>query len=70
MMPIFHQPAVQKLMERILYIWSLRHPASGYVQGMNDLLTPLFLVCLRPYSTDAEDVIRCDVEQINEKVRV
>lgn len=33
-------------MERILYIWAIRHPASGYVQGINDLLTPFFLVCL------------------------
>lgn len=30
--PFFHQPEVQKSLERILYIWGLRHPASGYVQ--------------------------------------
>lgn len=33
-------------MERILYIWAIRHPASGYVQGINDLLTPLYVVFL------------------------
>ena len=22
----------------VLFIWALRHPASGYVQGMNDLM--------------------------------
>ena len=32
----FHQKQVQAMMERILYIWSIRHPASEYVQGMND----------------------------------
>jgi hypothetical protein len=54
----FQQSMVQKAMERILYIWSIRHPASGYVQGMNDLLTPLLLVSLQPF---AEDPLRCDV---------
>ena len=32
--------------ERILFIWSMRHPGSGYVQGMNDLVTPFFVVFL------------------------
>ncbi len=44
--PLFHQPNVQRCLERLLYIWALRHPASGYVQGMNDLATPLFVVFL------------------------
>jgi TBC1 domain family member 2 len=65
MVPLFHQPVVQKLMERILYIWSLRHPASGYVQGMNDLLTPLLLVSLHPFVQG--DVIRADIAQIDDK---
>ena len=55
MMPFFHQAGVQKLMERILYIWSIRHPASGYVQGMNDLLTPLLLISLHPYVDPTND---------------
>eukprot|EP00887_Chlorella_sp_A99_P006931 scaffold2.g6931.t1 len=42
--PFFHQPQVQKSLERILYIWGLRHPASGYVQGINDLVTPFMAV--------------------------
>ena len=29
---------MQRALERILYIWALRHPASGYVQGINDLV--------------------------------
>lgn len=36
-------------MERILYIWAIRHPASGYVQGINDLLTPFLVVFLTPF---------------------
>eukprot|EP01071_Lankesteria_metandrocarpae_P008386 Lankesteria_metandrocarpae@DN4951_c0_g1_i1.p1 len=40
-------PRIYKLMERVLYCWSIRHPASGYVQGINDLLTPFIVVFLR-----------------------
>jgi hypothetical protein len=41
---------VQLLFERVLFVWSVRHPASGYVQGMNDLLYPFFFVFLIPHS--------------------
>ena len=34
------------MFERILFIWAIRHPASGYVQGINDLVTPYFIVFL------------------------
>ena len=63
----FQQTLVQKSMERILYVWSIRHPASGYVQGMNDLLTPLLLVCLQPF---AEDPLRCDVATLDAGIMV
>ena len=46
---IFQQPLVQGIFERILYIWSIRHPASGYVQGMNDLVTPFFVTYLSEF---------------------
>jgi Rab-GTPase-TBC domain len=36
-------------LERILYVWAIRHPASGYVQGINDLVTPFFEVFLSAY---------------------
>lgn len=36
-------------MERVLYTWAIRHPASGYVQGINDLLTPFLVVFLSAY---------------------
>ncbi|PSC74343.1 GTPase-activating gyp1 [Micractinium conductrix] len=42
----FHTPQIQKSLERILYIWGIRHPASGYVQGINDLVTPFMAVFL------------------------
>ncbi|XP_031561928.1 TBC1 domain family member 22B-like isoform X2 [Actinia tenebrosa] len=49
LIPLFQQPLVQEIFERILYIWAIRHPASGYVQGMNDLVTPFFVVFLSAY---------------------
>ncbi|GLD45613.1 TBC1 domain family member 22B isoform X2 [Lates japonicus] len=45
--------------ERILFIWAIRHPASGYVQGINDLVTPFFVVFLSEFVT--EDVENFDV---------
>lgn len=45
----FACPRVRTLQERVLYIWALLHPASGYVQGLNELLTPLVLVLLSEY---------------------
>ncbi|KAK3204332.1 hypothetical protein Dsin_018378 [Dipteronia sinensis] len=45
----FQQDQVQKSLERILYTWAIRHPASGYVQGINDLVTPFLVVFLSEY---------------------
>ena len=42
--PFFHQEQIQKSLERILFIWGMRHPASGYVQGINDVATPFLAV--------------------------
>ena len=47
--PLFQQRVVQECFERILFIWSMRHPASGYVQGINDLVTPFYVVFLSYY---------------------
>lgn len=44
---LFQQQLVQEMFERILFIWAIRHPASGYVQGINDLVTPFFIIFLQ-----------------------
>jgi len=46
---LFQQKCVQEMVERILYIWAIRHPASGYVQGINDLVTPFLMVFLQDF---------------------
>ncbi|XP_062082275.1 GTPase-activating protein GYP1 isoform X2 [Humulus lupulus] len=45
----FQQVQIQKSLERVLYTWAIRHPASGYVQGINDLVTPFLVVFLSEY---------------------
>ena len=55
---LFQQRPVQEIFERILYIWAIRHPASGYVQGINDLVTPFFLVFLHDALYVYSDFVR------------
>jgi len=50
--PLYAYEATQRSLERILYVWAIRHPASGYVQGINDLATPFWQVFLGTYITD------------------
>ncbi|WWC66823.1 uncharacterized protein I206_100730 [Kwoniella pini CBS 10737] len=53
--PLWACITTQRSLERILYVWAIRHPASGYVQGINDLVTPFFQVFLGAYiDTDPE----------------
>lgn len=44
--PLFRNERIKRSLARLLYIWAMRHPASSYVQGINDLATPLFAVFL------------------------
>lgn len=41
--------STEQCLERVLYVWAIRHPASGYVQGINDLTTPFIQVFLSGY---------------------
>ncbi|RYP39339.1 hypothetical protein DL767_002250 [Monosporascus sp. MG133] len=50
---LYSYEATQRSLERILYLWAIRHPASGYVQGINDLVTPFWQVFLGTYITDS-----------------
>ncbi|KAM5431729.1 GTPase-activating protein [Microsporum ferrugineum] len=52
--PLYAYDATQRSLERILYVWAIRHPASGYVQGINDLVTPFWQVFLGSYITDSD----------------
>ncbi|KAG1682599.1 TBC1 domain family member 22B [Nymphon striatum] len=65
LIPLFQQEKVQEVFERILYIWAIRHPASGYVQGINDLVTPFFVVFLQEAIGEDEDVENYEVIQLD-----
>lgn len=53
-LPLFRKSTVKEMFWRILYIWAIRHPGSGYVQGINDLAMPFFIVFLTPYLHEQE----------------
>lgn len=54
---LFSYPIIRKIMMRILFIWSMRHPASGYVQGFNDLCTPFIIIFISNHiSFDMDDL--------------
>ncbi|XP_039618077.1 TBC1 domain family member 22A [Polypterus senegalus] len=65
LIPLFQQASVQEIFERILFIWAIRHPASGYVQGINDLVTPFFVVYVFEYIED--EVENFDVSSLPEE---
>lgn len=54
--PLFRQDRLRRRLARLLYIWAMRHPASSYVQGINDVATPLIAVFLADYY-DGVDVL-------------
>lgn len=44
--PAFHCPTTSASLARCLFLWALRHPSSGYVQGMDDIAGVCYLVFL------------------------
>ena len=53
---LFRNERIRRILARLLYVWAMRHPASSYVQGINDLATPLLVVFLADYYK-GEDVL-------------
>lgn len=62
--PLYQFDSVQRSLQHILYLWAIRHPASGYVQGINDLVTPFYETFLTEYLTASQmdDVEKLDPE--------
>lgn len=67
LIPLFQQKQVQEIFERILYIWAIRHPASGYVQGINDLVTPFFVVFLSEFIPDDVEVSTFEISKLTKQ---
>ena len=45
---LFHNEEIKNKLSRILFIWDNENPDLGYQQGMNDIVSIIFL-CLYPY---------------------
>jgi len=67
--PLFRNEKIKRALSRLLYIWAMRHPASSYVQGINDLATPLFAVFLAD-DYAGEDVLDGSVMVVLEEERL
>lgn len=65
---LYSYEATQRSLERILYVWAIRHPASGYVQGINDLVTPFWQVFLGAYISDPDIEFGMDPGQLPKQV--
>ncbi|KAF2876668.1 rab-GTPase-TBC domain-containing protein [Massariosphaeria phaeospora] len=65
---LYSYEATQRSLERILYVWAIRHPASGYVQGINDLVTPFWQVFLGSYISDPDIEFGMDPGQLPKQV--
>ncbi|TNV87202.1 hypothetical protein FGO68_gene13070 [Halteria grandinella] len=66
---LFSTQPIQIMMIRILFTWTMRHPASGYVQGINDLAAPLILVYLTEFLQNVNqdniyEIAEKDIEEI------
>ncbi|TID26173.1 hypothetical protein CANINC_002868 [Pichia inconspicua] len=57
---LYSYDTTHRSLEKILYLWAIRHPASGYVQGINDLVTPFFNVFLSQYLLSNIDIDNFD----------
>lgn len=49
---LLHDVRVISLFRHVLFVWAVRHPASSYVQGMNDILQPFFFIFIQQYYPD------------------
>lgn len=65
---VFSNERVLSSIERILFLWAIRNPASSYVQGINDLVTPFFAVFLGEYLEGVDIVNDFDISVITDDV--
>lgn len=45
------------MLTRVLFIWQYKHPASGYVQGINDLAAILMYVFILEQASENDSLI-------------
>lgn len=69
-LPLWQRSSTQRSLERLLYVWAIRHHATGYVQGMSDLATPFFQVFLSIYLTKDTAVEEYDIAALPVEARI
>jgi len=68
---LFHNEEIKNKLSRVLFIWNNENPDLGYQQGMNDIVSIIFL-CLYPYyfpnekKISIESIIK-DKDKINKE---
>lgn len=65
---LFRSNRIRRILARLLYIWAMRHPASSYVQGINDLVTPLISVFLSSYYGGKDMTDGIGIEEVPESI--
>lgn len=65
---LFRSNRIRRILARLLYIWAMRHPASSYVQGINDLVTPLISVFLSSYYGGKDMTDGTGIEEVPESI--
>jgi hypothetical protein len=48
---LFGNPVVKQALARVLLVWAVHHPVTGYFQGLNDLASPFLYSFLSHHST-------------------
>lgn len=59
--PLFKNQRIKDMMARVLYLYALKNPSTGYVQGFNELICPFMLVYFGGYF-DGKEVRACECE--------
>jgi len=58
---LFQNQRIRDMMARLLYLYALRNPSTGYVQGFNELICPFIIVYLGGYHV-GRDVKGCQCQ--------
>lgn len=64
--PLLRNEKVNHMFEHVLFVWAVRHPASGYVQGMNDILLPFFFTFTCHYYPNLSPDVVSQKTELNE----
>lgn len=62
---LYSLPETQQSLKKVLFLWAVRHPASGYVQGINDLCTPFFQIFLANYIWQLQKYVSSGKDLLN-----